>query len=416
MARKRKIWLAEGIERRVVARVTRVERLAMTLLGRTSIELDAIDADLKGDEIDQALENPEILNPFSSIRIVTTDKKFIGLFGLVPQEGAWVQLELFTRHIQPGPIAFLSQLQADGYAYHQRVSIISARYLFDRTEIPPQPKPVGASVSSASQVAAELVTKCHFPANAIGPNYRVRAVLRLLRNIDRIVVRDVGQASFASFLSDKGIPVAHFDAGWPISYNRRTAPKRPPSVPKHAPVILSHWDWDHLHAFYKCPNLKRVRWLTPVQPLGPGAQKVARQLRNSGLLIGYTGPDVFFGSGALIHCNGSNQNNSGFAIAVLIRSGKSALLVGDADYQELGSHWAGSGFDLLTVTHHGANFAGQPPMPKSNAALAVISVGRANVYKHPRLTALLKHRRAGWRITMTAGNVHRNRSDRYLGP
>lgn len=408
--------MTEGTERRVVARVTRVEQLAETLMGRTSIELDAIDADLKGDEIDRALENPEILKPFSSIRIITTDKKFIELFGLLPREGAWVQVELFTRHIQAGPITLLSQLQADGYVNHQRVSILSANYLFDPNETPPQPKSVGASASNASQFAAELVEKCHFPENAIGPNYRVRAVLRLLRNINRIVVRDVGQASFVSFLSNKGVQVAHFDAGWPISYNKRTAPRKSPSVPKHAPVILSHWDWDHLHAFYKCTNLKKVRWLTPVQPLGPGAQKVARQLRNSGLLIGYFGPDMFFGSGALIHCNGRDQNNSGFALALLISSGKFALLVGDADYQELGSLWAGSEYDLLAVTHHGANFAGQPPNPKPGAALAVISVGRANVYKHPRLQALLKHRRAGWRITMTAGNGNRSRSDRYLGP
>ena len=112
--------MAEGTVRRVVARVTRVEQLAETLLGRTSIELDAIDADLKGDEIDQALNNPEILNPFSSIRIVTTDKKFIELFGLLPREGAWVQVELFTSHIQAGPITLLSQLQADGYVSVQR--------------------------------------------------------------------------------------------------------------------------------------------------------------------------------------------------------------------------------------------------------------------------------------------------------
>lgn len=408
--------MAEGTERRVVARVTRVEQLAETLLGRTSIELDAIDADLNRDEIDQALENPEILKPFSLLRIITTDKKFIELFGLLPQEGAWVQLELFTRHIQAGPITLLSQLQANGYVNHQRVSILSGSYLFDPTETPPRPKPIGADVSNASQVAAELVVKCHFPANAIGPNYRVRAVLRLLRSIDRIVVRDVGQASFVSFLSDKGVPVAHFDAGWPISFNRRTAPRKSPPIPKHAPVILSHWDWDHLHAFHKCPNLKEVRWLTPVQPLGPGAQKVARQLQNSGLLIGYTGPDMFFGSGALIHCGGSDLNNSGLALAVLIGSGKFALLVGDADYQELGSFWSGSEYDLLAVTHHGASFAGQPPNPKSGAAQAVISVGRANVYQHPRLAALLKHRRAGWPITMTAGNDNRSRSDRYFGP
>ena len=75
-------------------------------------------------------------------------------------------------------------------------------------------------------------------------------------------------------------------------------------------------------------NLKNVRWLTPVQPLGPGAQKVARQLQAAGLLIGCDGPDLPFRSGVLVHCQGSDLNNSDLALITLIDFGKLALLIG----------------------------------------------------------------------------------------
>ena len=75
-------------------------------------------------------------------------------------------------------------------------------------------------------------------------------------------------------------------------------------------------------------NLKNVRWLTQVQPLDPGSQKVAHQLQAAGLLIGYDGPDLPFRSGVLVHCQGSDLNNSDLALITLIDSGKLALLSG----------------------------------------------------------------------------------------
>lgn len=105
-------------------------------------------------------------------------------------------------------------------------------------------------------------------------------------------MRDVGQASFASFLNARGKVLGHFDAGWPISYNARTAPAAAPAITDTAPVILSHWDWDHLHGYYRYKALQSVQWLTPVQTMGPGASKTATQLHAKGLLIGYSGAAV----------------------------------------------------------------------------------------------------------------------------
>ena len=75
-------------------------------------------------------------------------------------------------------------------------------------------------------------------------------------------------------------------------------------------------------------NLKNVRWLTQVQPLDPGSQKVAHQLQAAGLLTEYDGLDLPFRSGVLLHCQGSDLNNADLALITLIESEKLALLVG----------------------------------------------------------------------------------------
>jgi hypothetical protein len=53
-----------------------------------------------------------------------------------------------------------------------------------------------------------------------------------------------------------------------------------------APVVLSHWDWDHLHFALRPEGryLKDSKWIVPIQKLGPGAARFANEHSKSGRL------------------------------------------------------------------------------------------------------------------------------------
>ena len=58
-------------------------------------------------------------------------------------------------------------------------------------------------------------------------------------------VVDVGQGSMVAVFANAQ-PRLFFDYGWPLSFYAATAPARPtPPAPDAAPVVLSHWDFDH---------------------------------------------------------------------------------------------------------------------------------------------------------------------------
>lgn len=118
------------------------------------------------------------------------------------------------------------------------------------------------------------------------------------------MVRDVGQASFSSLVDRHGKPLIHFDVGFPISFNQHTFPKSFPVDPTEKPlVILSHWDWDHLHAAFALPHLRERKWIAPRQRIGPGAARLAMILAAKGnLLVWQTGSAAAFPGGTLMDC------------------------------------------------------------------------------------------------------------------
>lgn len=399
-----------------IALVTRAERVGPRPYGRTSFEFDGIDVEVSDDDLERSIASPDIMEPFAYIRAVTTEKRFKRRFGFLPQEGDWVELRIRPRLSLGETIAFHAQLTPDGYVEHSRGVLEDARLLFSRDEVPKAPQPLSATVAPVLQKAAKVATLCQFPSGAVGPLTKARTILQGLSTVTDIQVRDVGQASFVTFLDAKGACLGHFDAGWPISYNAHTAPTPPPEVTGTAPVILSHWDWDHLHGYYRCPTLKSVEWLTPVQAMGPGANKIAMQLYAKSLLVGYSGPAVLAaGSATLLLCTGpAHLNDNGLSMALTLASQKTALLVGDAGYDALGTWPMGKTFDYLVVTHHGADFTGPVPASVSGTNRGIISVGYKNIYKHPRDTSIRSHRRAGWSLEQTSKTGTIARGDRVL--
>lgn len=403
--------------RALIAFVTRAERVGPRPYGRTSFEFDGIDVEVSDDDLERSIASPDIVEPFASVRAVTTERRFKKNFGFVPQEGDWVELKIRPRLWAGETIAFHAQLTPDGYVQHSRGVLEDARLLFGRDEEPKAPQPVGASVAPLLQKATNVAQLCQFPSGAVGQLAKARKILQGLAAVKDVQVRDVGQASFISFLDAKGKVLGHFDAGWPISYNAHTAPaKAPAAITGTAPVIPSHWDWDHLHGYYRCKALQSVQWLTPVQVMGPGASKIAAQLHAKSLLIGYSGAAVLtVGNATLLQCTGpARLNDNGLSMALTLVSQTTALLVGDAGYDALGTWPAGRTFDYLVVTHHGADFTGTVPATTPTANRGIISVGFKNVYKHPRASAIKLHQTTGWTLERTSKHGTSARGDKVL--
>jgi hypothetical protein len=267
----------------------------------------------------------------------------------------------------------------------------------------PRPRSLGAARSPTATLPQHVARICRLPATAITSNMAVATLLKAIEVPASVVVRDVGQANFISLLDKNGTTLLHFDVGFPVSFNRHTFPKNFAFITKESPIVaLSHWDWDHLHGAFGLPHLLDCKWIVPSQRLGPGAARLAIILANKNNL--FVWPSSFrrrFHFGWIMECNGApgDQNDTGLSLHSKLKSGRSVLLTGDADYQFLPPACAGS-VTHLVATHHGARFkspSGAVPQPTSPASELVLSYGTRNVYQHPHVEALRVHKAAGWK-------------------
>ena len=394
------------------ARVSRVDSLSTSLHRRASFEFDCIDADYVDGIGAQLLDgfHAEQTKPFALLRVVTTPARFADFAGATPAPGDWFHIE-----IEPGvsgPPTWHSQLEANGYSTHARGSMTYARRL-DGPDHTPGPRsrvqPLGAAVAPRRVLPSSLARAC---AGLPKPARRdeISTILKSVALPASVLVRDVGQANFITLRDDAGRAILHFDVGFPISFNRHTFPTDfNIERSEKPPIILSHWDWDHLHGAFHLPHLLECPWVVPNQPLGPGAARLARILLGKGnLLVRPSTARLRFPFGELVQSRGpaGDLNDSGLTVLVTLASGRSALLTGDAYYDHL-MHAKAKNVDHLIATHHGARFsAGVATVPTTNNGdcTLVISYGCRNVYRHPHAEALQKHAKAGWtRCVTTAG-------------
>lgn len=462
---------AEFPQRRLYARVARAEQIGTGPYARHSYEFDAVDVEVSSGGRFEPLFDADDQRHFALVRVVTTEGLFDRTFGTVPQPGYWFALDIGPKG--GGPITFHAQLTGTGYSVMSRGTLQSATFLFADEDLGGGPdrgpdgdgggrgggllpdalrltedrvpvveveidgfasirrgtgkeqekgrikvglRSLGAAASVDIDAAKALANECEFPQGALTQAGDIQTVLASKPSPHAISINDVGQASFATLLDDKQRPLVYFDAGWPVVFNGKTAPKSPPSLSSGTPVIVSHWDFDHISGFFRFPELGQAPWIAPVQRLGPGARKIAAALAGRNLLMGWSGSSIALPWGELVKCSGLPKmvNHSGLALIVLLDSGKKALLAGDANYESI--NLPNTSFSYLAVTHHGAHFEGSVPTPIAGGALGIISVGRGNVYGHPKAASIAKHTRAQWLLDRTAGTRKKRRGDRTFGP
>lgn len=397
--------------RSFVGRTTRVEQVGDGPRSRTSYEFDVVDVDLAEDH-PETFSTKSISN-FALLRVLTTPPRFAQVFNGEPKVGDWYSLEVEARKAEPNRLTvWQAQLTDRGYTVQSRGHLTSAQYLFTDTDR--EPSPLSAAANPQNAPIRRLANQSYPMTSVIDLDF-LEHILNTLGIPANVVVRDVGQASLASVIDQHGNDICHFDAGWPISFNYKTAPNAFALGQHASAVFLSHWDWDHMHGFYRFPSLSHVSWIAPVQTLGPGASRVAHILNNNGLLKSIGSGSAANSHFALGICNGpfENVNNSGLAMRVTTADSRTCLLVGDADYESSPLALPHAGLDGLAFTHHGALFNGSPPRAKVRKTAAVISCGEGNVYKHPKHAALAAHRKAGWaskRTSRTPGTPRGNRT------
>lgn len=404
-------------ERTLIGRIMRAERLGFPPYGRTSFEVDAMDMSVSLKGVAAALSKDTDPGPFAVVRIVTTQRRLNEILGLKGEdgdgasEGCWVHLEIGPS-AKRMPITYHAQLERNGYSRMGRGGLISARFLFRDDEIDREPRPLSAQVASPLTLAYAIANNSQFPSDAIKGSAEIRRILRGRGRPQAVIVRDVGQASFVTAVDKKSRQLFHFDAGWPIAFNGKTAPKAIPVLTPSVPVILSHWDFDHLLGFYRFPVLQMSDWIVPVQKYGPGARRIANQLHAHGRLHGYHGRRIQHENIDLFCCQGHHpMNDTGFAITVTLATGRRVSMIGDATYSCAILKGAVHG---LVVTHHGADFEGPAVRAAARQSPAIVSVGRGNVYRHPRSAALAKHRISRWSISFTMSRPGKPRGDRIL--
>lgn len=283
----------------LVARLVRSEalineQLVLPAANRVSFEFDTIDARMTAEEALATIADKGQRARLAVLKVLTTAEHFRYLTDVGEvRDGQWYWITLLPRGKQPGPFAWASSLGDAGYGENVPLVLDEIRYLFSEGDSPLSP--VGAAVGNERALAQEIAEACKFPKSAIGKSRVARNLLSAANPPHKIVVRDVGQASFCSAIDQRGNELFHLDAGWPTSYNKKTASSKPVLAARDVPVILSHWDWDHLHGYHAVAGLAGGTWIAPVQRLGPGAKLVAQKLATSNRLLGVSAANVSAG-------------------------------------------------------------------------------------------------------------------------
>lgn len=362
---------------------------------RMSLQFDAVDANAF-DETPGSVDNRDAL---LLARVSTTPNRLGQLFGVDrPKEGDWFEIKLERARSRPRAwqLPF-----TNGYVPQRPMNVVEINPLVETSEI-----------------VGRLEGACTAPnAGSVEAEHLLTTILSTNSGRDlRITALDVGQAACVVF-SEGSQPFGYFDVGAPMFFNQRSFPRQFGHRPAtNGFVILSHWDFDHFALALRYPELKRLQWFAPNQPVGPNTALFQKSL---GPNLNFISSDIDVGALALRRCSGTSlrdRNSTGYALGIKL-DGAGILLPGDADYQWIPPGMANN-LNRIVMPHHGA--AGSaPPAPSGGPnAVAVVSYGVPNTYRHPNEAQIEAHRRSGWRIRRTAphGTPTRPRGNQTLYP
>ncbi|WP_143594998.1 hypothetical protein [Thioclava sp. DLFJ4-1] len=424
-----------------VGLILSIEQHNESPLSRATIIIDAVQANFDPALVNEPVRTWDRQN-LALLRIMTTAKRFSKMASLESPDdaegeedlaGRWVDIQLVPAGKISGPRAQVCRLGENGFEELENFTVATITQFGSEPE---EPRSLSAAAGSGAVLASKLAKRRGLPGTKIETTASNHALLRLARSIcksdfEKVIIHDVGHASFTTLIGSSGKAIMHFDAGWPIPFNAKTCPPTDPA-PKFAEMVfLSHWDWDHLHGYHRWKLLQKSFWIVPDQPLGPNAEFVVEELKAAHRLIRIPpipSKEYSFGPLTLGQANpmavsgkSKRRNNSGLVISVRLANGKTALMTGDADYVAIQPSVLRR-VNLLVVPHHGAEVLGKIPVPHIGPSpLAVVSMGAGNCYQHPSVPNIERHQNAGWgTISFTSvppttiGYAHVARGDKTL--
>ena len=249
-----------------------------------SLQFDAVDANAF-DETSGAVENHDAL---LLARVSTTDNRLRELFGVDgagAKEGDWFEIKLDRARSRPRAwqLPF-----ASGYAPERPTNIVEMNPL-----------------AESSEIVGRLEGACVAPdTHSLATADSLATLLSTIASKDlRVTALDVGQAACVAFYEGNR-PFGYFDLGAPMFFNQRSFPKpfdhRPASC---GFVILSHWDFDHFALALRYPELKKLQWFAPNQPVGPNTALFQKSLGSN---LTFISNDIDVGALALRRCSGTS--------------------------------------------------------------------------------------------------------------
>ncbi len=371
---------------------------------RETLLLDCIDAD-KFDADPKSISDPESL---ALIRTLSTPRRWVEDFNLDRgiEETDWLELVV---QVDPGSPRAWVMPYSSGYISEKPQNIRAIAKL-------PSEGQAGAS-AEAAKIAKQLQDTCKLAPSEIhiahGPMPGELWDIDLTNRVDLVSI-DVGQASCNMLMIDNKV-VGYFDVGAPLYRNQKSwNNKIGHGVPTSGFVILSHWDFDHFDLGRRIPNLQKLKWYAPIQPVGPNTLRFQRSLGSQLIFMeGYQHltphMDLYQGTCS----NPKNRNGTGYA-ARLIFGDNVALITGDMDYHFMNPE-ALQALTALTLPHHGGACSA-PPKASGLLSRAVASYGLPNCYRHPNEECIENHKEAGWTILRTAAHQsnHKRRGHRRL--
>jgi len=181
--------------------------------------------------------------------------------------------------------------------------------------------------------------------------------------------------------------------------------------------VVSHFHVDHIGGVAGVfRNRSVLGVITPDWPEPPGGRAaVAAQATRAGVPMLAVGPGWSYTVGGLaltvlgpyepMHGTNSDPNNNSLVLRARL-DGRTLLLPGDAEteeQQELLNHLGPPAVraDVLKVAHHGSAYQLPEFLDAVNPAVALVSVGADNDYRHPNAALLARLSRGGARVLRT---------------
>jgi len=163
-------------------------------------------------------------------------------------------------------------------------------------------------------------------------------------------------------------------------------------------LVITHFHADHVDGISGVLRGREVGRIdtSPLAEPGSGAREVQRAARSAGVPVRVVRTGERTSAGALhwqvlgpvrAHPVGSGSPPNDASVVLLVETrGVRLLLLGDEEQpsqEDLRRTWPGLRVDVLKVAHHGSGNQDADLVGGLGARVAVISVGRDNVYGHP---------------------------------